>query len=118
MKTDSDAFALALLFDYYGQTLTEKQRLCFDLYYNQDLSLAEIAENEGISRQGVHDSLARAELSLRAMEKKLGFVARERRLTQISNEILSLTAPLQQASDPAVRAAADAIAAAAHRIKE
>ena len=56
----------------------EKQKTCFDLYYNQDLSLGEIAEEAGISRQGVHDSLARAEAALLAMEEKTGCVARAR----------------------------------------
>ena len=48
-----DAFAMTLLFDYYGELLTEKQKTCFDLYYNQDLSLSEIAEEAGVTRQGV-----------------------------------------------------------------
>ena len=56
-----DALKMALLYDYYGELLTEKQRTCFDLYYNQDYSLSEIAQTAGISRQGVHDTLARAE---------------------------------------------------------
>ena len=60
-----DAYAMTLLFDYYGELLTEKQKTCFDLYYNQDLSLSEIAEEAGITRQGVHDTLARAESVLR-----------------------------------------------------
>lgn len=50
-----------LLFDTYGEMLTEKQRLCFDLRYNQDLSLGEIAELEGISRHAVRDNIVRTE---------------------------------------------------------
>ena len=53
-----EAFTMSLLFDTYGALLTEKQQTYFDLYYNQDLSLAEIAEQEGISRQGVHDAIS------------------------------------------------------------
>ena len=56
---------LSLLFDYYGELLTEKQRTCFELYYNQDFSLGEIAGEAGISRQAVYDTLARAESALR-----------------------------------------------------
>lgn len=65
-----ETFELTLLFDYYGDLLTQKQRACFDLHYNQDLSLGEIAQEVGISRQGVHDTLTRAEASLRHMEAK------------------------------------------------
>lgn len=65
-----ETFELTLLFDYYGDLLTQKQRSCFDLHYNQDLSLGEIAQEVGISRQGVHDTLTRAEASLRHMEAK------------------------------------------------
>ena len=52
---------IALLFDFYGEMLTEKQKDVIDLYYNEDLSLAEIAEHEGISRQGVRDNIKRGE---------------------------------------------------------
>ena len=72
-----DALTMALLYDYYGELLTEKQRTCFDLYYNQDLSLSEIAEDLGVTRQGVHDTLARAEAQLRDFEEKTGCIARE-----------------------------------------
>ena len=48
---------IALLFDFYGEMLTDKQRDVVELYYNDDLSLSEIAENEGITRQGVRDSI-------------------------------------------------------------
>lgn len=71
---------LTLLFDYYGELLTEKQNMFFDLYYNQDLSLAEIAEEAGISRQGVHDALVKAEAALLSFEEKLGCVAKEQNL--------------------------------------
>lgn len=63
---------IALLFDFYGDMLTDKQRDVVELYYNDDLSLAEIAENEGITRQGVRDSIKRAESQLLEMEERLG----------------------------------------------
>ena len=62
---------LIMLFDIYGELLTEAQKTMFDLYYNDDLSLAEIAENTGISRQGARDSIKRAEETLLSYEKKL-----------------------------------------------
>ncbi len=62
-----------LLLDLYGEMLTEKQRDFLDLYYNEDLSLSEIAENEGITRQGVRDAIKRAETQLFDMESKLRF---------------------------------------------
>ena len=48
----SQAYRMALLYDFYGDVLTERQKEFYDLYYNEDLSLSEIAENSGISRQG------------------------------------------------------------------
>lgn len=66
-----------LLFDTYGDMLTEKQRLCFDLRYNQDLSLGEIGELEGISRQAVRDNIVRSEAQLLEMEEKIGAVRRQ-----------------------------------------
>ena len=72
-----DALEMTLLFDYYGDLLTERQRMCFDLRHNQDLSLAEIAEELSVSRQGVHDNLSRAEALLRNMEEKTGCVRRD-----------------------------------------
>lgn len=67
---------IALLADFYGPLLTEKQRTILDLYYQQDLSLAEIAGLERISRQGIHDLLKRTERNLTEYEKKLGLVQR------------------------------------------
>ena len=87
---------MSLLFDFYGETLTEKQRELFDLYYNEDLSLAEIAEHAGITRQGVRDSIKRAEHTLREMEEKLGLVARyggtERCAEELMREVERLRA--------------------------
>ena len=54
----SQAYRMAMLFDFYGDVLTERQKEFYDLYYNEDLSLGEIAENHGITRQGVRDELA------------------------------------------------------------
>lgn len=65
---------LCLLFDFYGALLTEKQRFVFELYYHNDLSLVEIAEQEDISRQAVHDILKRSENTLYDYEKRLHLV--------------------------------------------
>lgn len=67
---------MAYLLDFYGDMLTDKQRVVMDLYYNQDLSLAEIAQDEGITRQGVRDSIKRAETQLMDMEDRLGLAKR------------------------------------------
>lgn len=67
---------IALLYDFYGQLLTDKQKEIVDMYYNNDLSLGEISEQQGISRQGVYDTLKRAEKTLYEYEEKLGLVDR------------------------------------------
>ncbi len=67
---------ISLLLDFYGEVLTDKQREVVGLYYNDDLSLAEIAEHAGISRQGVRDAIKRGENTLLFMEEKLGLAAR------------------------------------------
>ena len=67
---------MTMLFDFFGDLLTEKQREYFDLYHNEDLSLSEIAEKAGITRQGVHDIITRAEKTLTETEQKTGVVQR------------------------------------------
>lgn len=62
---------VSVLLDFYGKMLTPKQYDVIDLYYNQDLSLSEIAEHQGITRQGVRDSIKRGELYLFELEDKL-----------------------------------------------
>ena len=62
----NQTYRMTMLFDFYGEILTDRQKEFFDLYYNEDLSLAEIAENYGISRQGVRDVIVRAEAAMTA----------------------------------------------------
>jgi len=71
---DDKTLINTMLFDFYGDLLTEKQQEYFDLYHNEDLSLAEIAERVGISRQGVYDIVTRAEKALMEIEKKTGII--------------------------------------------
>lgn len=66
----NDAKITALL-DCYGELLPQKQRFLVECYYNQDLSLSEIAENEGVTRQSVSDSIKRMENQLFRFEEKL-----------------------------------------------
>lgn len=67
---------VSILLDFYGEILTGTQRETVDAYYNQDMSLSEIAGDRGISRQGVRDAIKRAEQLLYEMEEKLGLVKR------------------------------------------
>lgn len=73
-----DAFEITLLFDTYGGMLTEKQREYLDMRYNQDMSLGEIAQMQGVSRQAVFDNLTRTEALLHKMEENIGCVRRDR----------------------------------------
>lgn len=67
---------ISYLLDFYGSMLTEKQRIVIEYYHNDDLSLAEIADNEGITRQGVRDAIKRAETQLLELEERLGLAKR------------------------------------------
>ena len=73
---------LAWLTAFYGGLLTDKQRQVLSLHCEEDLSLAEIAQEAGVSRQGVHDMLTRAAQRLFEMEEKLGMAARFRRMEE------------------------------------
>ena len=66
----------SMLLDFYGELLTPRQRECFDLHFNEDLSLSEIAEACGISRQGAWDNIRRASESLEEIEEKTGLIRR------------------------------------------
>ena len=78
------------LFDIYGEMLTQKQQDFICYYYNDDLSLAEIAENEGITRQGVRDAIKRAEAQLFSFEEHLGLYERNEALRNGLEEISEL----------------------------
>ncbi len=80
----------SMLLDFYGDMLTDKQKDVIDLYYNQDLSLAEIADEVGISRQGVRDSIKRGEAVLFEMEGRLGFLKNYRKNQKAAEDIAAL----------------------------
>lgn len=67
---------MSLLYDFYGELLTDRQKNVMQYYYGDDLSLAEIAADTGTSRQAVYDTVRKAERSLRDHEEKLGLVSR------------------------------------------
>lgn len=79
---------ITLLFDYYGALLTNKQRKIFDLYYFQDLSLAEAAEKLDVSRQAVYDHLQRGEKLLNQYENKLGLAGKANNIRNKIDDIL------------------------------
>lgn len=112
------AFEMTLLYDYYGRMLTEKQQEYIDMRYNQDLSLGEIAEIQGVSRQAVFDNLVRTEALLRRMEENIGCVKRDMRRRKAIQEILDAATVLDASSDPAILESAQRIRAALHTLEE
>ena len=90
-----------MLFDFYGDLLTEKQREYYDLHFNSDLSLQEIAEQCGVSRQAVWDIIRRAEQSLNEYEEKTGLVARAVRRRRSVEELAALVARLAESPEKA-----------------
>jgi len=110
---------VSILLDFYGAMLTEKQREAVEYYYNDDLSLSEIADNQGISRQGVRDAIKRAEALLFEMEECLGFRILQEGLEQIeknAREIEEYNSRLSYSKEIHDRAAA--IAGLAARLND
>ena len=95
----NQAYRMTLLYDFYGDMLTDRQKEFYDLYYNEDLSLAEIAENYGITRQGVRDSIKRAEAQLLEMEERLGLAKRFREMRDGFEAIRAAAQDIQEYND-------------------
>ena len=89
---------IGVLLDFYGELLNERKRNALDLYYNEDLSLAEISEEFGISRQGVRDMIKKAEDELLFYESKLGlwkkFSDTEIELDKLNTMLTSVNLPI------------------------
>ena len=85
---------ISMLWQIYGALLTEKQKEYIDYYYNEDLSLAEIAQNDGITRQGVRDIIKKGEKKLFEYEEKLAFMKRmlnqEKRIEKVLVELTKI----------------------------
>ena len=80
---------ISFLLDFYGDVLDEKPRMLLDLYYNEDLSLAEIAESEGMTRQGVRHVVKNAEQQLLFLENKLGLANHFVKIRNVSDGIIA-----------------------------
>ena len=88
-----ERMTISLLLDFYGSLLTERQRECYALHHEDDMSLGEIAEEMHISRQAVHDNIERAKASMEGYEQKLHlieqYLLRRKIVKQIREELVS-----------------------------
>ena len=119
----NQTYRMTMLFDFYGEVLTPRQKEFFDLYYNEDLSLAEIAENYGISRQGVRDVIVRAEAIMTDLEDKTGLMKRFMLMQQQVQAILDAAEKIQtvnyrQYDNPELARLAEEITRSAQALKE
>lgn len=113
-----DIVERARLFDFYSGLLSERQSEYYDLYYNEDFSLAEIAEKVGFSRQGVWDVLSRAENTLSEAERKLGFISLMERLSGelagIGRELEEMNLDDKESSEKTVKKSAERLKSLAY----
>ena len=83
---------IGYLLDFYGDLLSERKRSVMEMYYNEDLSLAEIAQEIGISRQGVHETIKKSEDELLFYEEKLGLAKRLLQVEKYADKLVKLSA--------------------------
>jgi uncharacterized protein len=119
----NQTYRMTMLYDFYGELLTDRQKEFFDFYYNDDLSLSEIAENAGISRQGVRDVIVRAEGIMQEFEDKTGLVRRFEEMRGHIDAIEAAASALKtlnyrQYEDKQLSELAERIAAEAAALKE
>jgi len=107
----------SMLFDFYGELLTEKQREYYDLHYNEDLSLAEIAEQTGISRQGVWDIIRRAEAVMKEIEEKTGLVRRFNERSAVLTELEAKLTELEEMTDGRAKELSHEVREMLHELK-
>ena len=100
---------MSYLLDFYGQLLTDSRREAAELYYNEDLSLAEIAEHAGITRQGVRDHITKARAQLAAYEEALGLAAKFREIEHTLADVIPKLERLRDDADGDTRAQLDDI---------
>ena len=106
---DEKRFEISVLLDIYAPLLSDRHKELLDLYYNEDLSLSEIAESAGITRQGVRDSIAKARVQLTGYEEKLGLAAKFRAIEHTLGEIIPELTRLRDSADGEVRETLDTI---------
>ena len=110
---------VSTLLDFYADLLTENQRQALSLYYNEDFSLAEIAENQGITRQGVRDTVQKAQVQLFELEKKLHLVQRFKDVEEKAQVILENVEKILLTNDfDSIKILANAIKNAAKSIQK
>lgn len=93
---------ISFLLDFYGDMLTSKQREAVENYYNDDLSLSEIASNQGITRQGVRDAIKRSEIIMQDMEERLGLVKKFNKMKDGLEVILDQSKNIQKCNSRAI----------------
>ena len=109
---------MTMLFDFFGDLLTDKQREYFDLYHNEDLSLSEIADNVGITRQGVRDIIVRAENTLLEYENRTGIVARFQQRGAGIEKAQAIASEIKNcAKDPKINSLADELTSILESLK-
>jgi predicted DNA-binding protein YlxM (UPF0122 family) len=99
----NQAYRMTMLFDFYGDLLTERQKEFYDLYYNDDLSLAEIAENYDITRQGVRDIIVRAERTLEDVEEKTGLIRRFHQIRDAASRMREIIGSMDELNRNSLR---------------